>query len=177
VDKYRKFGPFGNVHNIGIALRTSSQLLEDFYEAQRQTAPNEPALVWVQNFCNCWQSEEAVVSPALLKRTALNRMLAIIEEQWPRQGGRDRDKPAIPKEKHSLEEWKVVAAAQKILQPFKVASGKLQGEGIVGDTKIQRLLKVYIKLGWKKLNYYHGNMTSTAYVAADLFHPCKTCDL
>ncbi|KAM5349991.1 hypothetical protein ACJ41O_006496 [Fusarium nematophilum] len=41
VDKYRKFGPFGKLHNIGIALRTNSQLLEDFYEAQRQTAPTE----------------------------------------------------------------------------------------------------------------------------------------
>ncbi|KAM4056759.1 ribonuclease H-like protein [Hirsutella rhossiliensis] len=30
VDKYRKFGPFGKLHNIGIALRTSSQLLEVF---------------------------------------------------------------------------------------------------------------------------------------------------
>jgi hypothetical protein len=32
-DKYRKFGPFGKLYNIGIALRTNSQLLEDFYEA------------------------------------------------------------------------------------------------------------------------------------------------
>jgi hypothetical protein len=49
VDKYRKFGPFGKLHNIGVALRTSSQLLEDFYEAQRQTAPTEPVLTWAQN--------------------------------------------------------------------------------------------------------------------------------
>ncbi|KAH7469829.1 hypothetical protein FOMA001_g14650 [Fusarium oxysporum f. sp. matthiolae] len=51
VDKYRKFGPFGKLHNIGIALRMNSQLLEDFYEAQRQTAPTEPVLAWVQNVC------------------------------------------------------------------------------------------------------------------------------
>jgi hypothetical protein len=36
------------------------------------------------------------------------------------------------KEKLSLEEWTVVAAVQKILQPFKVASKQLQGEGISG---------------------------------------------
>ncbi|KAG7404332.1 putative AC transposase [Fusarium oxysporum f. sp. rapae] len=121
----------------------------------------------------------------------------------------------------SLEEWKVIAAVQKILQPFKVALKQLQGEGIAGkrstsggfdeyfqvvemlldhlelvaqgvlieenddhvmeevhlfddmDAKTRRLLKIYIKLGWKKLNCYYGKLTSTAYVAAVVFHPCK----
>ncbi|KAF5121007.1 putative AC transposase [Metarhizium anisopliae] len=221
VDKYRKFGPFGKLHNIGVALRTSSQLLEDFYDAQRQTAPTEPILTWVQNVCTRWQSDEAMASRALLKRTAINRMFSVIEERWVSQGGREQDKPAILKEKLSLEEWKVVAAVQKILQPFKVASKQLQGEGIAGkrstsggfdeyfqvvemlldhlelavqgviieenddqimeevqlfndmDAKTRRLLKVYIKLGWKKLNDYYGKLTSTAYVAAVVFHPCK----
>lgn len=146
----------------------------------------------------------------------------MIEERWVSQGGKEKDKPAILKEKLSLEEWKVVAAVQKILQPFKVASRQLQGEGIAGkrstsggfdeyfqvvemlldhlelavqgviieenddqtmkevqlfddmDAKTRRLLKVYIKLGWKKLNDYYGKLTSTAYVAAVVFHPCKT---
>ncbi|RKK90483.1 hypothetical protein BFJ68_g16436 [Fusarium oxysporum] len=221
VDKYRKFGPFGKLHNIGVALRTSSQLLEDFYEAQRQTAPTEPVLTWAQNVCTRWQSDEAMASRALLKRTALNRMFALIEERWVSQGGKDQDKPAILKEKLSLEEWKVVAALQRILQPFRAASRQLQGEGIAGkrstsggfdeyfptvemlldhlelavqgvmieenedqimeevqlfndmDVNTRRLLKVYIKLGWKKLNEYYGKLSSTAYVAAVVFHPCK----
>ncbi|KAG4275825.1 hypothetical protein FPRO04_14334 [Fusarium proliferatum] len=221
VDKYRKFGPFGKLHNIGVALRTSSQLLEDFYEAQRQTAPTEPVLTWTQNVCPRWQSDEAMASRALLKRTALNRMFALIEERWVSQGGKDQDKPAILKEKLSLEEWKVVTALQRILQPFRVASRQLQGEGIAGkrstsggfdeyfptvgmlldhlelavqgvmieenkdqimeevqlfndmDVNTRRLLKVYIKLGWKKLNEYYGKLSSTAYVAAVVFHPCK----
>jgi hypothetical protein len=219
--KYRKFGPFGKLHNIGVALRTSSQLLEDFYEAQRQTAPTEPVLTWAQNVCTRWQSDEAMASRALLKCTALNRMFALIEERWVSQGGKDQDKPAILKEKLSLEEWKVVAALQRILQPFRVASRQLQGEGIAGkrstsggfdeyfptvemlldhlelavqgvmieenedqimeevqlfndmDVNTRRLLKVYIKLGWKKLNEYYGKLSSTAYVAAVVFHPCK----
>jgi hypothetical protein len=33
VDKHRKFRPFGKLHNIGVAFRTSSQLLETFYKA------------------------------------------------------------------------------------------------------------------------------------------------
>ncbi|KJK73745.1 hypothetical protein H634G_10980 [Metarhizium anisopliae BRIP 53293] len=220
VDKYRKFGPFGKLHNIGVARRTSSQLLEDFYEAQRQTTPTEPVLAWAQNVYTRWQSDEAMASRALLKRTAINRMFSVIEERWVSQGSRDQDRPAILKEKLSLEEWKVVAAIHKILQPFKVASRQLQGDGIAGkrstsggfdeyfqvvemlldhlelavqgviieendkqameevqlfngmNAKSRRLLKVYIKLGWKKLNDYYGKLTSTAYVAAVIFHPC-----
>jgi hypothetical protein len=41
------------------------------------------------------------------------------------------------------------------------------------DKKSRRLLKIYIKLGWKKLNDYYGKLTSTAYVAAVVFHLCK----
>ncbi|PON20647.1 hypothetical protein TGAM01_v210521 [Trichoderma gamsii] len=59
-------------------------------------------------------------------------MLSIIEERWISQGGKEQDRPAILKEKLSLEEWKVVAAVQKILQLFKVASKQLQGAGISG---------------------------------------------
>jgi hypothetical protein len=71
MDKHRKFGPFGKLHNIGVALRTSSQLLEAFYEAQRQNAPSVPVLTWVQNVSTRWQSDEAMASHALLRRGAL----------------------------------------------------------------------------------------------------------
>ncbi|KAM4061454.1 ribonuclease H-like protein [Hirsutella rhossiliensis] len=181
VDKYRKFGPFGKLHNIGIALRTSSQLLEVFYEAQRQTAPTEPILTWVQNVCTRWQSDEAMASRALLKRTMA----------WQR---RQRTGQTSDTERTTfLEEWKVVVAVQKILQPFKIASKQLQGEvllvnappvqGVIieenedqtmkevhlfndMDARTRRVLKIYIKLGWKKLNDYYSKLTSTAYVAA-----------
>lgn len=209
------------VHNIGVALRTSSQLLEDFHEAQRQIASDEPVLTWVQNVCIRWQSDEAMASRAQLKRSALNRTLSTVEERWLSRGGKEQDRPAILKERLSLEDWKVVTAVQKILQPFKVASKQLQGAGIPGqrstsggfdeyfqviemlldhlelavqgviieenddqmmeevhlfddmDTKTRRLLKIYVKLGWKKLNDYYSKLTSTAYVAAVVFHPCK----
>lgn len=148
-------------------------------------------------------------------------MFSIIEERWVSQGGREQDRPVILKEKLSLEDWKVVAVIQKILQPFKVASKQLQGAGIPSqrstsggfdeyfqvvemlldylelavqvvvieenddqmmeeihlfddmDTKTQRLVKIYVNLGWKKLNDYYSKLTSTAYVAAVVFHPCK----
>ncbi|WKT53989.1 hypothetical protein QSH57_004573 [Fusarium oxysporum f. sp. vasinfectum] len=177
---------------------------QDFYEAQRQTAPTEPVVAWIQNVCTRWQSDEAMASRALLKRSALNTMLSIIEERWISQGGMEG-----------------YCGSSEILQPFKVASKQLQGEGIAGkrstsggfdeyfqvvemlldhlelavqgvlieenddhvmeevhlfddmDAKTRRLLKIYIKLGWKKLNSYYGKLTSTAYVAAVVFHPCK----
>ena len=221
MEKHRKFGSFGKLHNLGISFRTSSQSLEGFHEAQRQTNPDEPVLTWIQNVCTRWQSDEAMASRALLKRSALNRMLSIVEERWVSQGGKEQDKPGILKERLSLEEWKIVAAIQKVLQPFKIASKQLQGEGISGrrstsggfdeyfqviemlldhleqavegviieendvqtmeevqlfadmDAKTRRLLKIYIKLGWKKLNEYYEKLSSTAYVAAVVFHPCK----
>jgi hypothetical protein len=97
IDKHRKSGPFGKLYNIGVALRTSSQL-DDFYEAQSQTALTEPVLTWVQNVCTRWQSDEAIASRALLKRMALNRMFPIIEERWVSQGGKEQDKLLILKE-------------------------------------------------------------------------------
>jgi hypothetical protein len=45
VDKYRKFGPFGKLHNIGIALRTSSQLLEDFTKLNGKSLLMNPSLL------------------------------------------------------------------------------------------------------------------------------------
>jgi len=39
--------------------------------------------------------------------------------------------------------------------------------------KTRRLLKVYIKLAWKKLDRYYTLLTPTAYIAAVVFHPCK----
>ncbi len=41
------------------------------------------------------------------------------------------------------------------------------------DRKTRRMLKVYIRLGWKHLKKYYELLTPVAYVAAVLFHPCK----
>ena len=41
------------------------------------------------------------------------------------------------------------------------------------DNTPRRLLQVYIKLGWKKLDKYYALLASAAYVGAVIFHPCK----
>jgi hypothetical protein len=48
LQRYRKNGPFGKLHNIGAYLRQSSQLKQLFYEAQRSVTGERP-LAWVQN--------------------------------------------------------------------------------------------------------------------------------
>ncbi|GKU08673.1 unnamed protein product, partial [Fusarium langsethiae] len=41
------------------------------------------------------------------------------------------------------------------------------------DSRTRRLLKVFIKLGWKKLHKYYNRLTSAAYVGAVVFNPAK----
>jgi hypothetical protein len=41
------------------------------------------------------------------------------------------------------------------------------------DPATQETLKIYIKLGWKKLDSYYRRLTSPAYAAAVIFNPCK----
>ncbi|OAQ58072.1 hypothetical protein VFPPC_11385 [Pochonia chlamydosporia 170] len=41
------------------------------------------------------------------------------------------------------------------------------------DNKTRKLLKVFIKLGWKKLHKYYNRLTSAAYVGAVVFNPAK----
>ncbi len=38
-----------------------------------------------------WQSDEAMASRTLLKRSALKRMLSIVEERWVSQGGKEQE--------------------------------------------------------------------------------------
>lgn len=158
---------------------------------------------------------------ALARRPALNRMFSDLEESWVVQGGKLENRPAILDEKLSPAEWNMVAILQKILQPFKIASKQLQGDGVLGvstssgsfdeyfpviemlldhletasqgyiieedqqkqliktelfdhiDEKSRKLLQVYVKLGWKKLDEYYSKLTGTAYIAAVVFNPCK----
>ncbi len=44
IEEHRKFGPFGKLHNLGIAFRTSSQSLEGFHEAQGKPPLMNPSL-------------------------------------------------------------------------------------------------------------------------------------
>jgi hypothetical protein len=60
--RYRKNGPFGKLHNIGVYLRQSSQLKSAFLDAQR---PSPTSLSWVHNVATRWLSDYAMASRAL----------------------------------------------------------------------------------------------------------------
>ena len=42
------------------------------------------------------------------------------------------------------------------------------------DNRTRRLLKVFIKLGWKKLHKYYNRLTSAVYVGAVVFNPARS---
>jgi hypothetical protein len=42
LQRYRKNGPFGKLHNIGAYLRKSSQLKQLFYKAQKSVTDERP---------------------------------------------------------------------------------------------------------------------------------------
>jgi hypothetical protein len=46
LNRYRKNGPFGKLHNIGVHLRQSSQLQQAFWDFQQ---PCNTSLAWVHN--------------------------------------------------------------------------------------------------------------------------------
>ncbi|KAK8120478.1 Ribonuclease H-like protein [Apiospora kogelbergensis] len=219
LDQYRKQGPGGKLHNIGIYLHRSSQLKMALEKAQLDIDPDHEPLSWIQNVPTRWESDEAMFERALKLKYPLQRMLFDIERDWSDSGGLDVDKPAILKEALSNIEWKQVESLQKLLHPFKVASKQLQGQGIAMsakkssgalheyfpqiellldhlesavdgeilspdgrsfinifdglDQETRQVFRVYIRLGWKKLDVYYNSMTSLAYYMAVILHPCK----
>jgi hypothetical protein len=75
-DRYRKNGPFGKLHNIGVHLRQSSQLQQAFRNFQQ---PCNIPLAWVHNVATRWSSDYAMAVRALQLRGPLTRFFADIE--------------------------------------------------------------------------------------------------
>jgi len=163
LSKYRKFGPLGKLHNIGVIIRTSSQVQEEFFRAQKEVDPDAPVLSWVHNVCTRWQSDEAMMERALKKRQALNRMLQNIEDIWTREGAKLTDRPRILDERLSHQEWHVVSVFQKILQPFKIASKQLQGNGITGKRSTSGGFDEYFPVVEMLLDHLETALKGTIY--------------
>ncbi|OBS15043.1 hypothetical protein FPOA_14063 [Fusarium poae] len=198
-DKFRRFPGF----TIGHDPSRERTWWWHFGFRMKDNRPRTRKIVWVCERCFLRNKP---------RTTDYVFIASTIKERWVTQGGKDQDKSAILKEKLSLEEWKVVAALQRILQPFRIASRQLQGEGIASkrstsggfdeyfptvemlldhlelavqgvmieenedqimeevqlfndmDVNTRRLLKVYIKLGWKKLNEYYGKLPCSTHL-------------
>jgi hypothetical protein len=119
LNRYRKNGPFGKLHNIGVYFRQSSQLQQAFRDAQQ---PCKTPLAWVHNVATRWSSDYAMATRALTLRGPLTRLFADIEAQGA--GSRWSDFLA-----HKLEpeEWRVIAILQQVLKHFDVTCKQLQG--------------------------------------------------
>ncbi|KAL6405381.1 hAT family dimerization domain protein [Ilyonectria robusta] len=224
--EYSQNGAPGMLHNIGIQLRASPQLYEQFLQSQRKESGNESTLHWVYNNATRWDSDMRMMERALLLRPALNTFFNDVQNQWETEGACGKMKPAVLRHRLSAYDWKVIEILVKLLKPFAVATKQLQGSGVPGerstcgsfdvyfpvfeilldhlegaiegtiheevedsvskeskdievaiydglDNRTRKLLKVYIKLGWKKLHKYYNRLTSAAYVGAVVFNPAK----
>ena len=224
--EYSTHGAPGMLHNIGVQLRASTQLYEQFLQSQRKESGKSSTLHWVFNNATRWDSDKRMMERALLLRPALNTFFNDVQNRWESEGGNERTKPAVLAYRLSAYDWKVVEILVKLLRPFEVATKQLQGSGIPGtrstcgsfdeyfpvieilldhlesaiegsvyeeiedpvtkeerdvetaifdglDSKTRKLLKVFIKLGWKKLHKYYDLLTGAAYVGAVVFNPTK----
>jgi hypothetical protein len=125
LQRYRKNGPFGKLHNIGAYLRKSSQLKQLFYEAQRLVTSERP-LAWVQNVATRWSSDYAMAARALVLRRPLNRFFSIIEKRWVNDGSIPSQKPEILQYKLIPSEWQIISLLQLILKQFDISNKQLQ---------------------------------------------------
>ncbi|KAK4077569.1 hypothetical protein Purlil1_12331 [Purpureocillium lilacinum] len=197
--EYSHHGAAGMLHNIGVQLRTSSPLYEQFLRSEQKESGKEVTLHWVFNNATRWDSDMRMMERALRLRPALNTFFNDVQNCWEAEGACDRTRPTILQYRLSGYDWKVVEILVKLLKPFQVASNQLQGNGVPGtrstcgsfdeyfpvfeilldhlesaiEGTIFRLLKVFIKLGWKKLHKYYNRLTSAAYVGAVVFNPTK----
>ena len=130
--KHQKNGPFGKLHNHGNCFHRSSQLVGALRQIQRDLDPQATVKEWIQNNTTRWQSDEAMAARALELKQAINRLHQNLADHWEGAGSKQKDKPPILEFRLGPQDWRVAEAIQKILQPFKVASKKLQGNGPAG---------------------------------------------
>ncbi len=224
--EYSQNGAAGMLHNIGVQLRASPQLYEQFLQSQRKESGKESTLHWVFNNATRWDSDLRMMERALRLRPALNTFFSDLQNSWETEGACANMKPAVLQYRLSTYDWKVIEVLVKLMKPFEVANKQLQGNGSPGvrstcggfdeyfpvfeilldhlesavegtiyeevedpvskerkdievaiydglDNRTRRLLKVFIKLGWKKLHKYYNRLTSAAYVGAVVFNPAK----
>jgi hypothetical protein len=131
--KYRRDGPFGKLHAIGVLFRKSSQLKDAFNAAQQAVTPGQPPLAWIHNVATHWSSDFAMAERALRLKRALNRLIIDIEDQWHDRGSVQSQRPEILSYKLKPSEWKIVKSLLHILKQFTIATDRLQGDPSMGS--------------------------------------------
>ncbi|KAF1732489.1 putative AC transposase [Beauveria bassiana] len=132
---FREFslhGAPGMLHNIGLQLRASPQLYEQFLQSQRKESGKSSTLHWVFNNATRWVSDKRMMERALILLPALNIFFNDVQNRWESESGSERTKPVVLKYRLSPYDWKVVEILVKLLKPFEVATKQLQGSGMPG---------------------------------------------
>jgi hypothetical protein len=114
--KFRRDGPFGKLHLIGVLLRKNSQLKQAFIAAQIAVNPGQQPLAWVYNVITRWFFDYAMAARALQLRRAFNRLFMNVEKQWIDHGSVASQRPEILFLKLTSSEWQIVTVLQHILK-------------------------------------------------------------
>jgi hypothetical protein len=93
--EYSRHGAAGMLHNIGVQLRGSPQLYEQFLQSQRKESGKASTLHWVFNNTTRYDSDKRMMERALLLRPALNTFFNDVENLWEAGGGTERARPAV----------------------------------------------------------------------------------
>jgi hypothetical protein len=130
--EYSQNGAAGMLHNIGVQLRASPQLYEQFLQSQRKESGKESTLHWVFNNATRWDSDLRMMERALRLRPALNTFFSDLQNSWETEGACANMKPAVLQYRLSTYDWKVIEVLVKLMKPFEVANKQLQGNGSPG---------------------------------------------
>lgn len=131
--EYSQYGAPGMLHNIGLQLRASPQLYEQFRQSQRKESGNDSTLHWVFNNATRWDSDMRMMERALLLRPALNTFFNDVQNRWETESGYESTKPRVLQYRLSAYDWKAIEILVKLLKPFEIATKQLQGNGIPGS--------------------------------------------
>jgi hypothetical protein len=123
--EYSQHGAPGMLHNIGVQLRTSPQLYEQFLLSQRKESGKASTLNWVFNNATRWDSDMRMMERTLLLRPALNTFFNDVQNRWESGGGAERARPAILQYRLSSYDWRVIEVLVKLLKPFAIVSKQL----------------------------------------------------
>jgi hypothetical protein len=86
LENYRKKGPFGKLHNIGVLFRRSSQLKQAFLKAQKKITLYQTPRAWVHNVATRWSSDFAMAERDLELQPAFSKLFANIHQAWVTEG-------------------------------------------------------------------------------------------
>lgn len=161
--EYSQKGAPGMLHNIGIQLRASPQLYEQFLQSQRKESGKESTLHWVFNNATRWNSDMRMMERALVLRPALNTFFNDVQNRWEAEGACEKMKPAVLQHRLSAYDWKVIEMLVKLLKPFEVASKQLQGSGVPGERSTCGSFDEYFPVFEILLDHLEGAIEGTIF--------------